>query len=489
MSRTRVVITLGLVTLLLGLWQVARGESVPEQAVEKIRAAAPDKAPAKPAKPRRLLVFTLCRGFRHGSIPYVSKALQLMGEKTGAYETVVSDDVSMFRPENLSQFDAVCLNNTTGSLFEDETLKASFLRFVRSGKGLVGIHAATDCFYDWPEYGEMMGAYFSGHPWHEEVAIKLDEPDHPLCAAFGGEGLRITDEIYQFREPYSRQKLRVLLSLDTSKTNMSKDGIRRKDGDFAVSWVRNYGKGRVFYCSLGHRNETSWNPAVLRHYLAGIQFALGDLPADATPGARSGDGAWQSLFNGADLTGWQYRPGGWHVEDGAIAWKEGAGFLWSEKRYGNFILDLEFKLAKGTNSGVFVRTDSKGNWLHTGIEVQILDSYGRERPSKHDCGAVYDCLAPTANTVKKPGEWNRMTITCKDSIIGVALNGEHIIEMDLNRWTEPHRNPDGSRNKFNMAYKDMAREGYIGFQDHGNAIWFRRIRVKVLDDSAAASVR
>jgi hypothetical protein len=271
--------------LLCGARFAVAAQEVSEEDLARIRAAAPEEATAEPAESRRLLVFVLCEGFRHDSIPHLSEAIRTMGEQTGAYEAVVSEDVEVFRPENLGQFDAVCMNNTTGTLFEDEELKASLLDFVREGGGLVGLHAATDCFYDWPEYGELIGAYFSGHPWHEEVAIKLDDPDHPLCAAFGGEGFRIVDEIYQFRHPYSRQTLRVLMSLDTDGTDMEKDGIGRDDGDFAVSWVRSYGKGRVFYCSLGHRREIAWDPRVLRHYLDGIQFALGDLPADTTPSA------------------------------------------------------------------------------------------------------------------------------------------------------------------------------------------------------------
>ena len=128
-----------------------------------------------------------------------------------------------------------------------------------------------------------VGGIFDGHPWHEKVTVKLDEPEHPLTAAFRGKGFEITDEIYQFTGPYSRKRLRVLLSLDTGKTDMNRPGIKRADRDFPISWVQRFGRGRVFYCSLGHDHDVFWNPAVLRHYLDGIQFALGDLPADSTP--------------------------------------------------------------------------------------------------------------------------------------------------------------------------------------------------------------
>lgn len=247
--------------------------------------------------PRRLLVYTACYGFRHGSIPVASEAIEALGQESGAFETVVTDDMDMFEPARLKEFDAVCLNNTTGELFglkphtkieslppeQQEKvgrLRQSLMDFVRGGKGIVGIHAATDCSYEWAEYGEMMGGYFDGHPWHEEVGVKIDDPEHPLCAVFGGEGFTIKDEIYVFRAPYSRKRLRVLLSLDMEKT--SPKG-KRSDNDYAVAWVRGWGKGRVFYCSLGHRNEIFKNPKVLRFYLDGIRFALGDLPADTTP--------------------------------------------------------------------------------------------------------------------------------------------------------------------------------------------------------------
>ncbi len=192
-------------------------------------------------------------------------------------------------------------------------------------------------------------------------------------------------------------------------------------------------------------------------------------------------GQWISLFDGKSLDKWDCKKGGWHVEDGVIAWRKKAGFLWSKQKYGNFVLDLEFKLAKKTNSGVFIRTASRKHWLNTGIEVQILDSARKKNLGKHDCGAIYDCMAPSKNAVKEPGKWNRMIINCRDNIVRVELNGEQIIDMDLNRWTKPHQNPDGSKNKFKNAYRDMPRKGYIGFQDHKKPVWFRNIRIKPFD--------
>jgi hypothetical protein len=113
--------------------------------------------------------------------------------------------------------------------------------------------------------------------------------------------------------------------------------------------------------------------------------------------------------------------------------------------------------------------------------MQILDSYGKDEVGSHDCGAIYDCLAPGKNVVLPAGEWNHVVLTCNDSLITVVMNGDRIIDMDLDQWTEPHRNPDGSPNKFRTAYKEMARRGHLGFQDHGKPVWYRNIRIKVLD--------
>ncbi len=288
--------------VLLGLWclsvlmsplQAASPEKLRDlkaEEVQKIENAVPKQATVKAAKPRKLLVFWLCEGFFHQSIPLVNKAVVQMGKTTGAYETVVTNDMSIFKPENLRQFDAICFNNTTGLKFNPKKtpeLCKSLMDFVKGGKGIAGIHAATDNFNEWPEAQEMMGGKFTGHPWGGggTWAIKIDEPDHPLTAAFKGKGFKINDEIYRTDPPlYSRDKQLVLMSLDMSdKTTRNVNGFKPTDADTGISWVKTWGKGRIFYCSLGHNNHLLWNPAVLQHYLDGIQFALGDYKVDTKP--------------------------------------------------------------------------------------------------------------------------------------------------------------------------------------------------------------
>ena len=133
----------------------------------------------------------------------------------------------------------------------------------------------------------MLGGLFDGHPWGAggTWAFKLDEPEHPLNRAWGGKGFKLQDEIYQFKSPYTRADRRVLVSLDLSDptTGGVEKGIKRTDRDFAVAWIKNEGQGRVFYCSLGHAANVFQDAKVLRFYLDGIQFALGDLEADSSP--------------------------------------------------------------------------------------------------------------------------------------------------------------------------------------------------------------
>ena len=218
---------------------------------------------------------------------------------------------------------------------------------------------------------------------------------------------------------------------------------------------------------------------VLMGLLAGAVLVLGSCagggkgPLTSHPAAKG----WEDVV-ADDLSNCEFSPGSWAVEDGVLT-RKGGGSIWTKAEYGDFILDLEFKVDKGTNSGVFFRTANIKDPVQTGIEIQIHDSHG-SAPGKHSCGAVYDIQEPSANTVKPAGEWNRMTIMAKGPKISIVMNDEQIIDIDLDNWTEAHKNFDGTKNKFNTAYKDAARVGAFGFQDHGKPVWYRDIRVKEL---------
>ena len=201
-----------------------------------------------------------------------------------------------------------------------------------------------------------------------------------------------------------------------------------------------------------------------------MAWAAGTAPAD--------DG--KELFNGKDFTGWQNADGeapvaGWIVEDGAMVRQERAGDIWTKERFGNFVLEVEFK-TQG-NSGIFIRTDNPRDNVQTGIEIQVDKP---SNPGKHSVGCFYDLVAPSKDVTKKD-DWNKAVITAKDNLLTVEMNGEKITEMDLDKWTESGANPDGSRNKFRTALKDFKREGHIGFQDHGAWVAYRNVRIQVLD--------
>jgi len=199
---------------------------------------------------------------------------------------------------------------------------------------------------------------------------------------------------------------------------------------------------------------------------------------------------WTSLVE-KDLTGWMNSNGqaydgkiatrddgkGWVVEDGVLKLAgKGGGYVWLQKRFGDFVLDFEVNTTG--NSGLFFRTDNPRNCVQTGIEMQVLPKGGPGQ--KKAFGAIYDCKAPT-----KPvgnGEWNHVTLTCDDNMITIVINGEVVNEMDLDKWTAGNKNPDGSRNKFKMALKDFKREGHIGFQDHGAKVSYRNIKVRELTE-------
>ncbi len=185
------------------------------------------------------------------------------------------------------------------------------------------------------------------------------------------------------------------------------------------------------------------------------------------------------------MPGW--RPAAhWAMEDGVLTLKNRTdrqehndNYLWTEREYGDFVLDLDFKVQPGTNSGVFVRTSDVMDPVQTGIEIQV-GSVAPGRPmGKGSVGGIYDLVAPRRNALK-PDDWNHYTITCDGPRITVVLNGETVSEMNLDQWTEAGKNPDGTRNKFTRALRDFARSGYVGLQDHGSPVWYRNVQIKPL---------
>lgn len=212
-------------------------------------------------------------------------------------------------------------------------------------------------------------------------------------------------------------------------------------------------------------------------------FCVAAPPAENTLSRAEKRAGWQLLFDGRTLNGWKATgsQAGWAVEDGAIACiVRGGGYLYTVERWADFSLRCDFRIDPDVNSGLFLRWEDLANPVQTGMEIQILDSHGVEKPGKHDCGALYDCAAPLVNAALPAGQWNRLEVTCKGTKLRARLNGQLIHDLDLSLWSTPHKNPDGSDNKFSRAYATMVQAGHIGIQDHGGRVWLRNVKLRDL---------
>ncbi len=223
--------------------------------------------------PRRLLFVVETRGFHHDSTETAIPVIMTLGRTSKAYKTTVTNDASIVTADLLKDYDALMFY-TSGNLVWDDSQKKSLMDFIRSGKGFIGIHSATDTFYNWPEYGEMIGGYFDGHPWSQEVTINVEDPHFPGMN-FLGKSFRFKEEVYQYKN-WSRDDVHVLLSMDNDSVDVSRG--KRADKDYAMAWCKKCGKGRVLFNGLGHYPE-AWNDARFqRMLLDGIRWAMGDLP-------------------------------------------------------------------------------------------------------------------------------------------------------------------------------------------------------------------
>ena len=268
---------------------------LPEKDLAPIRELAATAKPAPAKQPRNILAFGRCEGFVHDAgILALDEAVRQLADKQKIFHADFTTNYDALKSANLARYDAVILNNTTGLKTREHAFLVPDLQaFVKGGKGLAVIHSGADNFNQSPEAAEMVGGHFWGHPWHANGtwAFKLDDPASPVNAAFGGKGFKLSDEIYQQSSPaYNRAKLHVLVSLDRSDPATDQSHVkdqRRADRDNAVSWIRPYGKGRVFYTSFGHDQRACKQRATFDHILAGLQYAIGDLAADDTPAGLS----------------------------------------------------------------------------------------------------------------------------------------------------------------------------------------------------------
>lgn len=462
--------------------------AVSDADVAHLRASIPAQATAKPAQPRRVLIYNFTRGTYHDeAIAWATRALELMGEKTGAFTTTASIDASVFTPEKLREFDAVVMNNTMLNVFgppeTEEARMRALIDFVRGGKGVVGIHAANVWEKDAAnatetEFRQLIGGRFRNHPWEFDAAhIRVEDPAHPLNAEWGGKATRPLpwrDELYQFDPPYSREKVRVLFGLDLSETA---DKGQRPDKDYPLAWIQSVGKGRSFYTALGHNKNAFRDPAFLRLLQDGVQFALGDLPADTTPVKQPKtdlEKGFISIFNGADLTGWRGNPAYWSVQDGCITGITPPGgipennfLIWEGGQPTDFELKCCFKL-EGGNSGIYFHSyepkpddasahgeplvgpqaDFSADNAWTGIVMEYrrrekLVDRGRkilitEKGEKKDAGSVGD--PKELLKAYRDNDWNDYHVIVRGNLILLRINDVVMSEL---RDNDPNRLKSG----------------------------------------------
>lgn len=271
--------------------------------VQKIKEIAPEKPEVRPGKERKILIFDKFTGFNHWVVPHATEVIRLLGEKSGAYKADVCKDLSFFEPANLKKYDAVVLNNNCSvgprrnqildmldedkSLTEEQKvrkaaeLEKNLIEYVRKGGGLMVVHGAIVMQNNSMAFSEMVGGSFDYHPPQQEITLELAEPGHPLTAAFEGKPFVHVDEPYLFNKAYTQKNFRPLLYMDTDKlTNKSKP-IDEKIK--YVSWIKRFGKGHVFYVSPSHNAQSFEDARLLKFYLNGAQYVLGDFKCDDSP--------------------------------------------------------------------------------------------------------------------------------------------------------------------------------------------------------------
>jgi len=275
----------------------ARGETLSpaeiakrsEEVRQKIDAAIPRQAYATPKKRRKMLVVESLHGMSHNTIPHTNVMVERMGKITGAWETEFSNDLDNLKYPKIKQYDGVLLNDIVGEFAAEPAVRDGLARFVKEGGGLAGIHGTPWASRNWDEFAEMIGAQSAPHRIEQGI-MKVYDRASPIMKPFQEKDLNFKEEYYRFQtEGQGRlrwDKVRVLMTVELDDPKIEPrpwTGYKRPDNVYPVSWIRNYGKGHVFYSSLGHMPETFMTPELVGHFLAGLQFMLGDLEADATP--------------------------------------------------------------------------------------------------------------------------------------------------------------------------------------------------------------
>ena len=425
------------------------------------------------AEAKKLLVVTATQGFRHSSIPLAEKVIAGIGEQSGIFTVEYArggadgkgtDGMDKLSADSLKNYDGVIFANTTGDLpFPD---KEAFIKWIQSGKAFIGMHSASDTFHGYPEFVEMIGGEFLTHGPQVGVECVNQDPEHPATRHLGPV-YPIFDEIYVLKN-FHREKVHGLLTLEKHPNTLV-------PGDYPIAWSKQVGRGKLFYTSLGHREDVWLSPDYQKHILGGIKWALGLEDGDAKPQkfatklSREEDReGFKLLFNGTDMDGWKLRNA-----DGEESWSARNGMLIntlpqgghgtdliSEDKFKDFIIRYEYMVPSNSNSGLYLRGRH---------EIQIVEDSTRKKTSPGSNGGIYNTAAGSEFVSRGPGQWQAAQATIRGNKVSVILNGVKIHdEVEVTKATGGELD------------QKLDEPGPIMLQgDHG-AIAFRNIRIKQL---------
>ena len=428
------------------------------------------------AAAKKVLLVTATKGFRHSSIPTAENVITTLGQTSGAYTVVDvvrggangTDDAEVASKMTLAKLggvDAVVFANTTGDLAIPD--KPGFIKWVESGHALVGMHSCSDTFHGFPAFIDLLGGEFQTHGAQVSVDMYNQDRAHPATRHLGPIWT-VFDEIYEFKS-FHRNRVHGLLTLDKHPQTLV-------PGDYPVAWAKNVGtSGKVFYTSLGHREDVWTSGLYQQHILGGIRWALGleagdgkvtDVSNVLSP-AEAKEG-FKLLFNGRDLTGWKYRrPDGkrsWSAQNGmlcnVLGKDEHGTDLLTEDTFRDFVVRYEFQVPPGSNSGLYLRGRH---------EIQIFDDFKAGKPEMGGNGAIYSVKPASLFASRRPGQWQHAEVRIHGQKISVVLNGVTIHDqVECPRGTGGHLD------------ENLDQPGPLLLQgDHGS-VAFRNVRIKAL---------
>lgn len=426
--------------------------------------------------PPKVLFLTHSAGFVHdvvkrpapGELAPAEKELFDMAK--GRFDVQCTQDCADIDAAHLAGVQCVIFY-TTGELPISDAGKQALMDWVRGGGGFVGIHCATDTLYQYEPYVQMIGGTFDGHPWHQEVRARVEDRTFPATKELG-ESFAITDEIYQFKN-FQRFPLHVLLTLDPASVDAGLG--KRADGDYALAWCGDWGRGRVFYSALGHRLEVWQDPRFRKFLLAGIDWAIRgpSLSAPAPKGATV-------LFDGKDPAAFAHAKGEapkWKIVDGALEVAPGAGDLVSRQRFGDALVHVEFRVPASASDKSGQERGNNGVYLQGRYEVQVLDSFGLEA-KPDDCGAIYNKRAPNVNACKPAEEWQSYDIRFSAPKFDAA--GKKTANARMSVWQNGipiHLDVEVDAPTRSALGEAEGPTGPLLLQDHGNLVRYRNVWV------------